>query len=152
MTDGLATALESAVQRIEQLAKRKRRPTRFEARELLLALGALLLDERASETTAAIERLGRALREETEAWGAAVNEELQLAGMEHVQGVDPRHLDHPRYDFEYTIEARRRLEMRLVALDALGLTAPEDLLARVALADAILGPYLGTQDGRPGPG
>lgn len=151
MTDQLATALESAVQRIEQLAKRKRRPTRFEARELLLALGALLLEDRGSETTAPRERLARALRKEAEAWEAAVNEELQLAGMEHIQGVDPRHLDHPRYDFEYTIEARRRLEMRLVALDALGLEAPEDLLARVARADAMLEPYLRAQDGRPNP-
>jgi hypothetical protein len=151
MTDELSAALESALARLEQLKKRKRAPSRFEARKLLLALGALLLEERDSEVAQVRERLERALRDVSEPWELAVNEELQLAGMEHMQGVDPRHLDHPSYDFEYTVEARRRLEMRLAALDTLGLTAPADLLSRIAQADAMLEPYLRARGGRPNP-
>ena len=45
---------------------------------------------------------------------------MQLACGEHIQGIDPRYLSHPRYDFDYAIGARQRLELRFRALEALG--------------------------------
>jgi hypothetical protein len=75
---------------------------------------------------------------------------MELSCTEHVQAIDPRYLDHPRYDFDYTVQARQRLEMRFNALDLLGVDADEVLLAQVARADAILEPYLQRKDGQTG--
>jgi len=54
-------------------------------------------------------------------WDTTLVGEMQLACTEHIQGVDPRYLAHPRFDFEYVVEARQiglgglEAELRLVA-------------------------------------
>jgi hypothetical protein len=129
--------LERALEGLAAMVRAKRKPTRQEARALLIALGRVLADE-----PEAIEALAPRIREAVgpllESWEAAVQDELALACAEHVQGVDPRYLGHPRYDFEYTLEARRRLAARLRAAAALGHALPEAWARDVERADALL--------------
>lgn len=130
---------------------------RHHARGILIALGRLLAEDGEetpdSAREDALKRVSawqEGLDEEAEeAWQRATAEELSLACAEHVQSVDPRFLDHPRYDIEYTRGARQRLEARLVAARELGLELPETLIEGVRSADAMLEPYLRGQSGRP---
>lgn len=125
---------------------RGRASDRYHARALLVPLGELLvasdgepaaeLRERIEGARTLPERLGRA-------WQAAVTLELELACAEHIHSVDPRFLDHPDYDWDYTLEARRKLTARLVAARELGLETPSALLARVEEADRRLDRHLG---------
>lgn len=147
--DDPSRALQAALGELERRLKRRRPPTRFEARAVLLALGALV-EARSPEVALAKERLGRLVEPVAEAWREAVAEELSLAIAEHVHGVDPRHLDHPRYDFEYTLAARERLEHRLRAASALDLDPAEGLLELVAGADAVLAEALAHRKGTDG--
>jgi hypothetical protein len=55
-----------------------------------------------------------------------------------VRSCDPRYLDHPKYDLVYTVEARERLEARLVVAEKLGLPADEAMLEAVERADGLL--------------
>lgn len=106
-------------------------------RELLLTLGELLgepdvdLSESLQRARSAIAKLG-------ERWTTPLTTEMQLACGEHIQGIDPRYLSHPRYDFEYALGARERLERRLQAVEALGGSVEAQLLERVAEADELL--------------
>lgn len=142
MTDPHRDAIDETLKELAELTKKKRQPNRFHARELLTALGTLILaaDEDAPEVPE-VERV-RAAVAPFEDWEKAVAEEMSLACTEHVQGVDPRFLKHPRFDFDYLVAARERLEARLQAVEALGLSVPEDLLNRVAEADEVVEPYL----------
>ena len=143
-----ADLLEAAVAAVEALAKKKKAPSRFDARAILVPLGECQLEGKLD--TSVLERLQRVLSAHEEAWLEAVAQEMQLSCTEHAQGVDPRFLDHPRYDFEYTVQARERLEHRFEALAVLGIDVDEDLLARVARADAVLEPYLRSGRGETG--
>ena len=141
--------LAVAVAEIESLAAKNKPPTRQHARAVLLALGERILEGDSTASAPVIERLSRALRRFPEDWARAVHDELVLACTEHIQSVDPRYLDLPRYDFEYTVTARERLEARLQAASHLDLAPSEDLLNRVARADALLEPYLRKRAGKP---
>ena len=161
-------ALEQALVELEAMPERPRprRPDRYDARALLVPLGTLLggsgapptlpdphgkagtassvvlNDELESAVTRAIavgERLGNR-------WHEAVGAELSLACAEHVHAVDPRYLDLPNYDFEYTMRARERLEARLIAAERLDLTLPTGLLGGVRAADDRLRAHLSKED------
>ncbi|MEM7309459.1 MAG: hypothetical protein AAF682_22445 [Planctomycetota bacterium] len=135
-------ALEEALTALEQLSKRKKAPGRWEARALLVPLG-MLLQARGEEALATpLGRARAAAGADAKSWAEAVTEELSLACAEHIQGVDPRYLDLPNFDFDYVLQARERLEARLVAARALGVEAPKQLAEQVTEADARLKPYL----------
>ncbi len=127
--------------------KAKSGPHRHHARAVLILLGQLIVaaqeaGEEAEPGGDWIARIRGLVEPVEELWRAAVEEELSLACAEHIRAVDPRFLDHPGYDFAYTIGARERLEARLMGCQALDLEVPEGLLDRVADADARLAPYL----------
>ncbi len=149
MKDAAVVEMEEALRAIQTLVGRSARPTRHDARRILLALGELLLEGREAEAGQYAERLLAILTRVRAPWEGACREELALACGEHVQSVDPKWLQLPRFDFAYVVEARRRLEMRLRALERLGQDADEDWLDRVAQADQLLEPYL---RGRTSPG
>jgi hypothetical protein len=140
----LRRELDTALAGLERWVLGRKKPTRHQARAVLVALGAWIEAERpAEEAVQAVRaRIERGVAPLAEAWEAAVLDELILACTEHVRSVDPRHLTHPRYDLEYTVHARERLEARLVAASALGASPSEELLDRVARADEILRAHL----------
>lgn len=148
MNHGKKSDLDAALAEIEGHTAKNRPPTRHHARAVLMALGERLL-EGAPASEPAIERLSQVVRRFEVEWSQSVRDELVLACTEHIQSVDPRYLDHPRYDFEYTIAARARLEARLHAATRLDLRPSQELLNRVARADALLEPYLRKRMGRP---
>jgi hypothetical protein len=136
---------ETALVELERWIRSKKKPTRHHARSLLVSLGGWLEAEKGPEAPEGAEireRLAKAVHPLGEAWEAAVHDEMILACTEHVQSVDPRYLDHPRYDFAYTISARGDLEARLLAAAKLEMSPSEELLDKVARADALLLPYL----------
>ena len=122
-------------------------------RDVLLGIGgSILADEDGDPETyvpdalpAAIERLGKRFDD-------ALASEMQLACNEHILGVDPRYLSHPRYDFGYALGARERLEARLVTLEALGLPVDPELLEGVAAADERLEEALASRADEAGSG
>lgn len=119
-------------------------PNHHHARALLLALGEGLHELGAAALgedllARARDLIGRSPR----AWGEAVEREMELAGWEYDQSVDPRFLGQPDYDLEYTLGARDRLELRLLALDPLGLEPPRGLLEKIDRADRRLEQGLG---------
>jgi len=154
MTDAL-TEFRSSLEELgrdAQLEKKGRRPLppvdRPLLRRMLLSLGELLetdpggdgdLSAQVSDDVANarkwIARLG-------DRWESTLIGEMQLACTEHIQGVDPRYMSHPRFDFDYVVAARQRIEMRLSALEALGQAVDEELLGRVAQADQRLAKVL----------
>ncbi len=137
--EGWRAALEDAVIELEAFVgdPKKRRPDRYDARALLVPLGLLLLDAGDADAglSEVVERARDAGGRLGERWAEAVAGELSLACAEHVHAVDPRYLDLPNYDFEYTRRARRRLEARLRAATHLGLELPTALLGGVRAAD-----------------
>jgi hypothetical protein len=146
MSDSNRKLIAENLADLKQRAAKRGQPNRFHARELLTALGELVLAE--NETIPEVEQV-RAAVAPFDNWEKAVAEEMSLACTEHVQGVDPRFLDHPRFDFDYLVAARERLEARFAALEVLGLQTSEDLLNRVAEADRVAEPYLRQQRGEP---
>jgi hypothetical protein len=130
--------LEAAFANLEALVAQREGPTRHDARPILLGIGECLLSGRSSEATDAKSRLGALPPAFREAWDAAVRDELTMACTEHIRSVDTRYLDHPAYDFEYTLEARRLLEARLRAAEWLGCAPDEVLSAGVHRADSTL--------------
>jgi hypothetical protein len=151
MGEGAATELEEGLAELERICRAGRPPTRYHARAVLVPLGRLLLEGEGPGTRDGLERLRRAVEPTREAWEAAVEQELALAIAEHVLGVDPRHLGNPRFDFEYAVAARERLEARLSAALALDLAPSEESLDRIAAADRLLAPYLEGQTRPPSP-
>ncbi|HEV8112502.1 MAG TPA: hypothetical protein VGR31_06975 [Planctomycetota bacterium] len=137
----MSAELDRSLAQLEALAARGGRPSRYDARELLLALGES--PAAGGGARARIEALPPTFRE---AWEAAVRDELSMAGTEHVRSVDPRYLDRPGYDFEYTIEARERLETRLRGAEQLGLRTDEALAAAIRRADELLRTQLERRD------
>jgi hypothetical protein len=130
--------LDAAVRAVEAMAGRKATPTRHDARPVLLGIGAAILAGRPEVASAARERLAKLPEPLRRAWEDAVLDELAMASTEHVRSVDPRHLAHPRYDLEYTLQARRRLEARVLAAEALGLAPGAPHFEAIARADALL--------------
>ena len=130
--------LSRALDALREAAARGRDPTRHQARELLLALGAALTSGATGEAESAavaLENLVASKAAFRDRWRAAVADELALACAEHVHSVDARFLDHPHYDWEYTTKARERLELRLRAAERLGVPADPSHRARVERAD-----------------
>lgn len=140
--------LAAAIEEFEALAREGRRPTRYDARALLIPLGRILIEEGKQAAQAEVARIRAVQDAPLRGWRRAVREELALAAAEHVRGVDPRFLSHPRYDFTYTLGARERLEQRLRAAEALGIAPSEDLLERVAEADRLLDEARGADSDR----
>jgi hypothetical protein len=147
---GSGDDLELALSELEATLRRRKAPTRHHARAMLLAIGNRLLAGESEKLVSALQRLRDLAPEEAERWQKAVADELLLACTEFIQSVDPRWLDHPRYDFHYTIAARADLEARLRAAEELDLQPAEDLLDRVAKADALLEPHLRRRAGKEG--
>jgi hypothetical protein len=148
--------LERALAQLAGWIDERKKPTRHQARALLVALGRWIRHGAPSgdQVSAVRDRLRAIVHPLAEGWEAAVLDELILACTEHIRSVDPRYLDHPRYDFAYPIEARERLESRLVAAAALGMSPSPELLARVTRADELLRPYVRRfqeRDRGPGP-
>ncbi len=145
MTD--ITVFEALLKELASMRPDRERPNRYQAREALLHLGAAI--EAGEDIAERTEGLRQAVSRIQDAWGAALEEEIQLAGAEHALGVDPRFLDHPGYDLAYTLGARQRLEWRLLALAALDVPVGEDLLERIASADARLAEHRGALQDNP---
>ena len=141
-------AVDRALAELAGLAERPgrgRAPHRYHARALLIPLGELLIaaeGEPADELRARLEEARKLHERLGRGWEAAVANELELACAEHIHSVDPRFLDHPDYDWDYTLEARRLLTARLVAARELGLETPQKLLERVEEADRRLDRHL----------
>jgi len=133
--------LREALDDLAALAGKKGLPNRYHARALLVPLG-FLVQEDADAAGAWIERIRQATAPFDEAWREAVEAELSLACAEHVHAADPRYLDLPNYDFEYTLGARERLEARLQAARVLALEVPPTLERGVERADRLLAPYV----------
>ena len=142
MSSNPAPDLERAFAEIEACIASGKALTRHHARPVLICLGEQLL---AGETASAAQSFRRCRDLTSKApgtWGSAVRDELLMASTEHVRSVDPRWLDHPTYDFEYTVAARAALEARLRAARDLGFELSPDLEANVARADGILAQHL----------
>jgi hypothetical protein len=130
--------LEELIRAVESRAGRKEPLTRHDARPILLFIGQALLEGRPEELGDAAQRL-RTLPEPVRSrWIDAVRDEMSMACTEHVRSVDPRFLDHPKYDLAYTLEARRLLEARSRACDYLGHPSDPAAKAAVARADSLL--------------
>jgi hypothetical protein len=138
---GHRETLRKALLELLEAARRGQAPTRHQARDLLLALGVAIRAEDGVEVGGAVESLRECASSNPrfrERWRAAVTDEMTLACTEHVRSADPRYLDPPRYDFEYTISARDRLELRLRAAEKLGLSPDARWMEQVARADELL--------------
>lgn len=130
--------VEAAVAQLEEHVRRGKSPDLHLARLVLLTLGRSLGAPPVEACSSWLERTRAAGRAAGGAWDEAVRDELTLAVGEFAQCVDPRYLDLPRYDMEYTRAARARLEDRLRAARELGF-APSSREAEVlALADRVL--------------
>ncbi len=133
----MSQELEAALAELERAAARAGRPGPHLARAVLLALGGALRTG-ASYGSAWVERARSAGRAAGKAWDEAVRTELSLACGEFAQCLDPRYLDLPGYDLDYTRSARERLEARLVAARALGFELSPRETDMLALADRVL--------------
>ena len=127
--------LEDALAGIEALEKERRPPSRHHARPLLVGLGQLLLSGTPNEAESVKRKLQRLPPAVAEAWPAAVADEMAMAATEYVRSVDPRYLDHEKYDWDYTLEARERLADRLRAVRFLGIELEPSILAGIERAD-----------------
>lgn len=108
---------------------------RQDVRALLLPLGALLADREAAAGHAWVGRIEQRLAAHAARFREVVASELELAAAEYVQGVDPRYLGLPGYDFEYTLESREGLEVRQLAAEALSVRIPDATAQQIELAD-----------------
>ena len=134
----MTSELELALAAIEALETRRGRPTRHDARAVLLELGRLLGEGDGHEAEKAKRRIAGLPAGFAEVWTAAVRDELSMAATEYALSLDPRYLDHPKYDWEYTLEARRRLAWRLEAVQFLGIPAEASTLAAIERSDRLL--------------
>jgi hypothetical protein len=143
-------ALEHALSALRALSIQRKAPTRHHARDLLLALGEAIRsgdEPRVERTLDDLRSIAPALGAR---WPAAVADELALACTEHVRSVDPRYLDHPQYDFEYTRSARDKLDLRLRAAERIRLPATAEWMSQVERADALLAEALQRRAARGG--
>ncbi len=128
--------LSASLDEFERIIRAKQSLVRRDARAILLGLG-LRLDE-GLDIAADLERLARLSAKRRAEWEALLASELELACAEHIHSVDPRYLDLPNYDFEYTLDARERLRLRLIAYEALGHPVAPAWLERIEAADRLL--------------
>ena len=143
---------EAALTNLEGLVRRQTPPSHYVARHVLLALGQVLREE-VPEGSTLLERARAAGAAAGPAWGEAVHTELTLACGEFAQSVDPRYLELPDYDFEYTRGARLRLADRLRAAKELGFELAPREAEVLELADRVLASREARPNGarRPGP-
>ena len=136
--------LEAAIRALQGRAGRPASVTRHDARPILLSIGRSLLAGRPAEVGNAAELLRGLPGPLGRSWLAAVRDEWSMAFTEYVRSVDPRYLNHPQYDLDYTLEARLQLEARWRA--SIYLKEPPDAAstAAVARADALLERRAGT--------
>lgn len=132
-----ARDLEEAVAGLERLARAGQRPSHYVGRHVLLTLGQALRTQPPETCSPWVARVRAAGESCGPAWGEAIQDELTLACGEFAQCLDPRYIDLPGYDVEYTAAARLRLEDRLRAAETLGF-APTPREAEVlVLADRV---------------
>jgi hypothetical protein len=130
-------AVEEALANLERLVQGGHRPTHYVARHVLLTLGGALREQPdACETW--VRRARAAGARSGGAWNQAVEHELSIACGEFAQCLDPRFLDLPDYDLEYTRAARGRLDDRLRAARQLGFAPSPKESEVLELADRVL--------------
>jgi hypothetical protein len=134
----VTSELELALAAIQALEKRRGRPTRHDARPVLLELGRLLGEGDGHAAEEAKRRIAGLPAGFAEGWTVAVRDEISMAATEYTLSLDPRYLDHPKYDWEYTLEARRRLAWRLEAVRFLGIPTEASTLAAIERSDRLL--------------
>lgn len=137
-----AAELQQALTDMEALNKAGQAPSRYDARALLLPLGALILEGEATGLSVTLGHIGSLIEEQAEAWSVAIADELGLAGDEFCLSINPDYLKHPRYDFAYAATSREQLEQRVQAAEHLGFPVSEVLLGRIQESDAIFEPFL----------
>ncbi len=123
----------------------RQRIDRLHARAVLLAIGERVLGEDPAGAAELAARVVQITSGRAGDWQSAVRDEILMASTEHVRSVDPRFLSRPDYDLHYTVQARAELEARLLAAEVLGIEVPPSVLDRVAAADRLLAPRLGSQ-------
>ena len=123
----------------------RQRIDRFHARAVLLAIGERVLAEDAAGAEELAGRVQQITGPRGDDWQSAVRDEILMAATEHVRSVDPRYLSRPEYDLHYTVEARAALEARLRGAEVLGLEVASSVLERIAAADRLLAPLLGSE-------
>jgi hypothetical protein len=141
-----AHELQEALVAIAALTKEERTPNRYDARMLLLPLGALILEGDATGISVTLEHIGELVSPENEAWARAMADEMDLAGNEFCLAVNPDYLKLPNYDFAYTATSREQLEQRIQATLHLGFPVSEALESRIGEADAAFEPFLDRAD------
>ncbi|MFT4711067.1 MAG: hypothetical protein ACJAZ8_000014 [Planctomycetota bacterium] len=141
-----AAELKDALTAIAVLTKEERKPSRYDARMLLLPLGSLILEGESSGLSVTLELILKAVQPQNEAWATAVADELGLAGDEFCLSINPDYLKHPRYDFAYAAASRQQLEQRIQAAEHLGFPLSEVLRGRIQAADEAFDPYLDKLD------
>jgi hypothetical protein len=151
MSTSAESALEALLAQLSSAVQRGRPLERALVRQVLLALGALLDEERGPEPQALVDRILALLQPRASEWSAQLGAELEQAAIEYDQCVDPRYLSRPDYDLAYTLRARDRLRARLLASAALGAPLPEALERRIRATDERLAPYVSEEPRPDGP-
>ena len=147
----LTKALESAIDDLEKIAKKKSpRPSRYHARDILIALGTLAASDLPFPKEEIVARLLKLTEPFTDSWQRAVDEELQLACAEFVTSVDEHYLKVVGYDFDYTTRARERLGARMLACELLSCEVAPKLTDQIERADLIYAPYRENHENQPG--
>lgn len=149
------TELKAALEVLRQSLAAKQTLNRYHARAILLPLGACLRTQHAAEERAArphttesalaphdrdvlsdeVRWVDAATRAQTQAWHAAIDDEMEMAVTELVHGADPRFLGRKDFDWRYADASRALLDDRLRALDALGLVLDPALARHVEETD-----------------
>ena len=139
--------LEVAIAALEALALGRKPLTRHDVRPVLIGIGTSLVDAQAADIDASRKRFLALSPDFREAWDAAVRDELAMACTEHIRSVDPHYIVHPRYDFAYTLEARRVLDARLRGAELTGTGLAEALRSGIRRADSLLEAHLARNRG-----
>ena len=145
-TSDPASELRESLVAIKALAKEKRKPSRYDARTLLLPLGALILEGDAAGLSETLKQVLALVSSEDEEWAAAIADEMGLAGDEFCLSINPDYIKHPRYDFAYAAASRLQLEQRIQAAQHLEFPISQALLGRIQEADEAFEPYLDRLD------
>ena len=140
--------LEDALALVREALAKRQPLNRYHARAVLLPLGAELARAAEAAGRARVERLRELLRPVAAGWSQAVQDELEMAVAEFVKSVDRRYLTRPDYDFEYTLEARARVEDRLRAMRALEIEPGTEWLRDLERADREFAQHLARRGAR----
>ncbi|MBK7875037.1 MAG: hypothetical protein IPJ77_04675 [Planctomycetes bacterium] len=133
---------ESALALIREAQAVRQPLNRYHARAVLLPLGELLSAEDPAAGRSGVEELRRLIGPVRAGWRKAVEDELEMAITEFAMSIDQRYLARPDYDFAYTLEARRRISVRLAAARALEIELPAIGERALSIADREFAPYL----------